>query len=97
MNSRSSQIESPDSTDSPGRSGAGPMDTLDFRLPEPTLEDIEALRAARRRSVAGADVWRLIEAMDGPTVEDLRRRKITRGEPFRWGVAEGESCPRVRR
>lgn len=80
MNSR------PEAPDAGGERGGG---TTGIHFPEPTEEDVVALRAARR-SVAGTDVWRLLEQLQGPTMKELRQRKITLGEPFRWRGSEEE-------
>ena len=67
-------------------SGTEPSGTRGIRFPQPTAEDVEALRAARLRSMATEDVWKALEELEGPTIEELRRRKVTCGEPFRWGT-----------
>lgn len=63
---------------------AGSSGSSGFRFPDPTPDDVAALRAARRLTTDPDELWRLLESMSGPTLEELRRRPIFRGEPFRW-------------
>lgn len=53
-------------------------------LPEPTPEDREALRRARRPVAMSAEEYRaFLRSLPAPTREQLLARGVTTGEPFR--------------
>ena len=64
------------------KSDPATSDLLDS-LPEPTADDTAALRLARQLALDGKRANRLQRAMKRPSHEDLARRSITDGEPFR--------------
>ena len=52
-------------------------------LPPASETDVEALRRARAVGLEPAQLRRLQEAMPEPTYEELARRPILDGEPFK--------------
>lgn len=65
--------------------GTEPSDGADIRFPDPSCEDVAALRRARRQPMDPEQIWQLLKSMERPTMEELIDRPITQGEPFRWG------------
>ena len=52
-------------------------------LPESSPEDVDALQAARGTSLTLAQIEQLHAALPKPTYEDLARRPILDGTPFK--------------
>jgi hypothetical protein len=63
------------------RSGDPELLDLERGLPT-TAQDVEVLRALRAPRLSRADYEAWLRSLPGPTMEELRRRSISIGEPF---------------